>query len=155
LLSIVVVLAPSAAPAGELPVSTAVDAQADRKIVGPVAGAAMLLLPFLAGSMLFAQDDKLASQHLGVDFMALGFAAGPWVAHASVGRPRRTLAFGLAALTLSAAAVTFMELREPFGPASRNEDRVVFGILFTSALVTAAAGIIDGFLLAGSADTGS
>ena len=45
-----------------------------------------MALPFVAGSLMVAEDDNPARQRDGVRLMTYGFAAAPWISHAIAGR---------------------------------------------------------------------
>jgi hypothetical protein len=113
----------------------------------PTVAAATALATMAAGGALFAEDDRHDLQRRGVYVMAAGFAAAPWIAHAGARRPRRALAFGLAALATSAAAVVAGHA-DPFDESLSTRQRVPFEILLSSAFAACAAGVIDGYLVA-------
>ena len=115
--------------------------------IWPLAGAATALVPMAVGGALFTQEGHRDRQHLGVSLMAVGFFAAPLIAHVGSGRGGRALVFGLASLMTSAGAVIAMSANDPFGPVTRGRDRVPFNVLMTTALLAAAAGVIDGFLV--------
>jgi hypothetical protein len=127
-------------------VNVAPPAREEPRAAGGIAGSLTVLLPFMAGSLLLAEDDHPSWQHAGVYVMAVGFAAAPWVAEVTNRRWKRAIGFGLASLATSAATVIAMEERDPFDPALPNRKRLPFGILLTSAFFAAAAGVIDSFV---------
>jgi hypothetical protein len=119
-----------------------------RAILGPVAGAVTAAAPFVAGCVLWAQNDHRALQTTGTFVMLSGFALAPWVAHGVQGRWRRAAVFGAISTATAAATVVYMEHRDPFEPSYRNIERVPFGMLLTAALFASAAGVVDSFLVA-------
>ncbi|HVR62391.1 MAG TPA: hypothetical protein VMU50_10855 [Polyangia bacterium] len=140
----IVVGKPRAALADEL--ISAPPAAESPRATGAVAGSLTVLLPFMAGSLLLADDDRPGRQHAGVYVMAAGFAAAPWVAEVANRRWKRAVGFGLLSLATSAATVIAMEERDPFDPTLPNRKRLPFGVLLTSAFFAAAAGVIDSFV---------
>ncbi|HEX2661118.1 MAG TPA: hypothetical protein VHU40_22715 [Polyangia bacterium] len=118
-----------------------------RELAAPLAGVATAVLPFIAGSLMVAQDDNPARQRDGVRLMTYGFAAAPWVSHAVAGRWKRALVFGLASVAASTATLLAMEARDPFDPAIGNRKRLAFGFLFTASFFLAAGGVADSFVV--------
>jgi hypothetical protein len=119
-----------------------------RAVLGPVAGAVTAAAPFVAGCVLWAQNDHRALQTTGSFVMLSGFALAPWVAHGVQGRWGRAAVFGAISTASAIAAVVYMEHRDPFEPTYRNIERVPFGMLLTASLFAAAAGVVDSFLVA-------
>ncbi|MDB4982735.1 MAG: hypothetical protein JWM82_3487, partial [Myxococcales bacterium] len=65
-----------------------------RAVLGPLAGAVTAAAPFVAGCVLWAQNDSIALQKTGTFIMLSGFALAPWVSHGVQGRWRRAAVFG-------------------------------------------------------------
>jgi hypothetical protein len=137
-----VVIAPLT-PSGSAP------AVSDRRaVLGPVAGAVTAAAPFVAGCVLWGQNDHRALQTTGTFVMLSGFALAPWVSHGVQGRWRRAAVFGSISTATAVATVLYMEHRDPFEPGYRNIERVPFGMLLTAALFASAVGVVDSFLVA-------
>ena len=118
-----------------------------RALVAPLAGVVTLALPFIAGSLMVAQDDNPARQRDGVRLMTYGFAAAPWISHAIAGRWKRALVFGLASAAASTGTLLAMEARDPFDPTIGNHKRLAFGFFLTASFFLAAGGVADSFIV--------
>jgi hypothetical protein len=115
---------------------------------GPIAGALTVVVPFMVGCALWADDDHIAVQKAGTVVMLSGFAFAPWVAEGVGGRWRRAAVYGSISAATAAATAVYMEYyKDPFQPGYRNIERVPFGMLLTSALFAAAAGVADSFVV--------
>jgi hypothetical protein len=114
-------------------------------VTAPLAGAVTAFLPFVAGSLMVAQDGHPGRQRDGITLMTMGFAAAPWVAH-SQGRWRHALLFGLATMATSAGTLLAMTARDPFDPTIGNHNRLAFGFFFSASFFLAAGGIADSFI---------
>ncbi len=119
-----------------------------RAVLGPLAGAITAAAPFVAGCVLWAQNDSIALQKTGTFIMLSGFALAPWVSHGVQGRWRRAAVFGSISTATAIATAVYLEHRDPFDPSYRNIERVPFGMLLTSAMFAAAVGVVDSFLIA-------
>jgi hypothetical protein len=119
-----------------------------RAALGPVSGALTAAAPFVAGCVLWAQNDHIELQKAGTFVMLSGFALAPWVSHGVQGRWRRAAVFGALSTATAAATAIYLEYKDPFEPGYRNIERVPFGMLLTSALFASAAGVVDSFLVA-------
>jgi hypothetical protein len=122
--------------------------EADAGVGAPLAGVATALLPFVAGSMLWALNDRPDLQKTGTVVMAAGFAAAPWVSHGIQRRWKRGAVFGAISAGLSAATLGLMAWKDPFNPNYKNRERVPFGVLLTTAMFASAVGVFDSFVLA-------
>jgi hypothetical protein len=120
-------------------------------IGGPLAGAATAIVPFVAGCMLWARNDRPDLQRTGTAVMATGFAAAPWVSHGLQRRWKRGVIFGSISTGLSAATLGLMAWKDPFNVNYKNRERVPFGVLLSTAMFAAAAGVFDSFLLVDTA----
>ena len=118
-----------------------------RALVAPLGGIVTLALPFIAGSLMVAQDDNPARQRDGVRLMTYGFAAAPWISHAIAGRWKRALVFGLASAAASTGTLLAMEARDPFDPTIGNHKRLAFGFFLTASFFLAAGGVADSFIV--------
>ena len=118
----------------------------------PMAGALTAVGTLALGGALMAQDNHPDLQRAGATVAALGFATAPWVAHARSGRCNRALLFGLTSVATSLAMVITMQVTDPYNPATPNAERLPYGIALTTAFFAAAAGIVDGFLVAPGRD---
>jgi hypothetical protein len=118
-----------------------------RGVVAPLAGTLTMLVPFAVGCALWSDSGSLASQKAGTYVMASGFALAPIVSHGIAGRWRRAAVFGATSVATSTATLVAMNVRDPFNPEYLNRQRVTFGVLLTSAMVAAAVGILDSFLV--------
>jgi len=103
---------------------------------------------------LWAEDDRPDRQRIGALIVLGGFAAAPWVAEGVSGRWRRALAYGLTSAVVASGAVIAMEASDAFDPAIANRRRLPFGVLLTTAFFTAAAGVVDSFVMASPASGG-
>ena len=112
----------------------------------PAAGAMIALAALAAGGFMFADDTRPDRQRDGMYIASAGLAVAPWLAHAGLPRSRRALFLGLATLAASVGTVLTIRLNDPFDPGSGNPDRIPFGVLFSSAVLLSAAGIVDGFV---------
>ena len=121
-----------------------------RAALGPVAGALTAAAPFVAGCVLWGQNDHIELQRTGTFVMLSGFALAPWVSHGLQGDWRRAAVFGALSTATAAATAAYMEYKDPFQPGYRNIERVPFGMLLTSALFASALGVVDSFLVAPS-----
>jgi hypothetical protein len=131
-----------------LPPATPPAASDRRAALGPLAGALTAGAPFVAGCVLWAQNDHIELQKAGTFIMLSGFALAPWVSHGAQGRWRRAAVFGAVSTATAAATAIYMEYKDPFQPGYRNIERVPFGMLLTSALFASAVGVVDSFLVA-------
>jgi hypothetical protein len=127
---------PAAPPAGE------------GGLGAPLAGVATAVVPFVIGCALWAQNGDENAQRAGTIVMTSGFAAAPWLSHGLQRRWKRGVIFGSIATGLSAATLGLMAWKDPFNPNYKNRERVPFGVLLTTAMFAAGAGIFDSFLLA-------
>jgi hypothetical protein len=118
-----------------------------RGVVAPLAGTLTMLVPFAVGCGLWSNSGSRASQEAGTYVMASGFALAPLVSHGIAGRWRRAAVFGAASVATSSATLVAMNVKDPFNPEYLNRQRVTFGVLLTSALFTAAIGVLDSFLV--------
>ena len=118
-----------------------------RALTAPLAGVVTAMLPFVAGSLMVAQDGAPARQRDGVRLMTFGFAAAPWISHSVAGRWKRALVFGLASAVVSTGTLLAMEARDPFDPTVGNRQRLAFGFFLTTSFFLAAAGIADSFIV--------
>jgi hypothetical protein len=118
-----------------------------RSLTAPLAGVVTAALPFVAGSLMVAQDGAPARQRDGVRLMTFGFAAAPWISHAVAGRWKRALVFGLASAVVSTGTLLAMEARDPFDPTVGNRQRLPFGFFLTASFFLAAGGIADSFIV--------
>ena len=112
----------------------------------PLAGALALVVPFVAGSALWANSTRPDLETAGMFTMAAGFAAAPWVSHGLQRRWRRAALFGSAATATSVATLVTMDIKDPFNPLIVNRKRVIFGVLLTSAMVVSIVGVFDSFV---------
>jgi hypothetical protein len=119
----------------------------DRGDGAAIAGALTAVVPLIAGGMLWSVDDDRAVQRLGTTIMLAGFAAAPWVSHGLHRRWKRAAVFGSISVATSAATLVAMEIKDPFYSEYRNRQRVPFGMLLTSAMFAAAAGVVDAFVV--------
>jgi len=136
------VVAERSACAEELPEAPATEAPPP---FAPLAGALTAFLPFVAGSLMVAQDGNPGRQRDGITLMTMGFAAAPWVAH-SQGRWRHALAFGLASLATSTGTLLAMTAHDPFDRTIGNHNRLAFGFFLSASFFLAAGGIADSFI---------
>ncbi len=120
----------------------------DRLSLWPMVGSLAAVGTLTVGGSLMAQDNHPNQQMIGATIVALGFATAPWIAHARSGRCNRALLFGLSTVVTSLAMVTTMAVTDPYDPKTPNAERVPYAIALTTAFTVAAAGIIDGFLVA-------
>ena len=118
----------------------------------PTAGAATAVGTLMVGGSLMAQDNHPDLQKAGAIITAAGFATAPWIAHARSGRCNRALLFGLTSVATSLAMVITMQVTDPYNPQTPNADRIPYGILLTTAFFAAAAGVVDGYLVAPGRD---
>jgi hypothetical protein len=118
----------------------------------PMAGALTAVGTLAVGGAFIAQDTEPRLQMIGTSIALLGFAAAPFVAHTRSGRCERALIFGLTSVATSLTTLAIMQVSEPYDPKTLNHDRIPFGIAFTTAFFAAAAGVIDGFLVAPGRD---
>jgi hypothetical protein len=118
----------------------------------PMAGALTAVGTLAIGGALMAQDQHPDLQKAGATIAALGFATAPWVAHARSGHCNRALVFGLTTVATSLGMVITMNVTDPYNPATPNADRIPYGIALTAAFFAAAAGVVDGFLVAPGPD---
>jgi hypothetical protein len=121
----------------------------------PLAGVATAVLPFVAGCVLWAENDRRDLQRTGTLLMTTGFAAAPWVSHGLQRNWRRAAIFGSISAALSAATVIAMAAEDPFNPDIKNKQRVAFGVLLTTAMFGAAVGVFESFRAAGAQAEGS
>jgi hypothetical protein len=118
----------------------------------PMAGALTAVGTLAVGGALIAQDNDPRYQMIGTSIALLGFAAAPFVAHTRSGRCERALIFGLTSVAASLTTLVIMQVTDPYNDKTLNQDRIPFGLSFTTAFFIAAAGVIDGFLVAPGGD---
>jgi len=135
---------PPSPPLAALPAAPIADS---RGVLAPLAGALTLVVPFVVGSALVARDDDTRLQNIGSTVMLAGFAAAPWVSHALAGRWGRGLAFGGAALAVSAATWFVMAARDPYDQQLGNRKRLPFGFLISTSFFVGAGGVTDSFIV--------
>ena len=111
--------------------------------VAAAAGFATIFVPLTIGSGLVAQNDALNRPQAPFLVIDAGLALAPLVAHGLVGEWRRGL--GFAALSTGGALLTqiLIESSPELIQHGRATDRVLFGVLFTVALFSSAAGVAD------------
>lgn len=147
---------PAAPPPGPPPVTLVeplIPPPAPPSGVGaPLAGAATMLVPFVVGCALWAENGQRDQQRLGTIFMATGFAAAPWVSHGLQRKWKRAALFGGISTALAATTLGLMAWKDPFDPDILNRKRVAFGVVLTTAMFAAAAGVFDSFLEAGKGE---
>jgi hypothetical protein len=139
--------APLATPAASLATDPQPEPRDARAAVAPLAGALTILVPFAVGCGLWSRGGSELSQKAGTYVMASGFALAPLVSHGIAGRWRRAAVFGAVSAATSAAALTAMDIKDPFYPGYANRQRVAFGVLLTSAMFAAAIGVFDSFVV--------
>ena len=105
-------------------------------------GAATVMAPFIAGSLLLAADDRPHRQELGVYVMTAGFVAAPWISNGVEGDWRRAVVFGAASAVGTAGAIVSMRAVDAFNPTTANRRRVPFGVFLTAAFASAAGGVV-------------
>jgi hypothetical protein len=136
-----------APPIVQAPPATEAPPPDARGVVAPLAGTLTMLVPFAVGCGLWSNSGSLASQKAGTYVMASGFALAPLVSHGIAGRWRRAAVFGATSVATSSATLVAMNVKDPFNPEYLNRQRVTFGVLLTSAMFTAAIGVLDSFLV--------
>jgi hypothetical protein len=140
--AVLLLLATAPAPSGPAVQAQQPEAEVAPAHPGLVLGAAALLAPFVAGSLLLAADDRPSRQALGVYVMTAGFVVAPSVANGVEGNWRRAIAFGAASAATSAGAIVAMRAVDAFNPLTQNRRRVPFGVLLTAAFASAAGGVL-------------
>jgi hypothetical protein len=120
----------------------------DSPPLGAAIGAGIEVASLLAGGVFFSHDTDPTAQKRGLYLAAGGLALAPIVSHAVDRRWRRAVAFGLASLATTAAAVVDAEEQRVFdpSPALENRRRTPFVVLLTVALFVSTAGVVDSFL---------